>query len=584
RWSGYVVAWGGRAPRKLVGGRVTCVRPEWKDGKLARQWAYWQTKDNEIRTAPLSDIDSSRVVWKFDGWEPRKDKSTNFQTSADGKRAGATFPWPNNGVAVLPQSANADFTRYGTGCWPQMARDNSYRFFHCSGGRHEWLAMYDASGSRGWWVRIDPRQGSAECPRWANDPRFVACTDRPGGKEAWVYLGKLNSDSTAFSTWVPVCSEGRNSEADVWIADAAKTPPPPHTPDPNAPANVVKVSDTWPGTHDGLVAMWKNLAAENKIVDANGATVRRCVGSLKGLARPTRLHAADLSGGRLLLEKLGKTVATKVADSGEFTVELRLTPFEFPKSERVILTLSGGPGERNLTISQVGRQLVLSLRTTRTDDNARRSRCLMAKVRTHRDTKLAVTFSKGIARAYVDGKPAGYKYVGGDLSNWDKTMTLQLGDEVGGEADWSGIVEAVAFYGRAADGAEIKKRWELLGQKKWWPPRTRAVVVNAELVEKSPTPAVDQLGAYPRALAVYAYKVKQVVAGDNAPTGRILVSHWVVLDGKKLPDDRTVGKTYRLRLEPMSDHPYLKVEYSANALDDFDTPEYYDVAPPTQGR
>jgi hypothetical protein len=104
-------------------------------------------------------------------------------------------------------------------------------------------------------------------------------------------------------------------------------------------------------------------------------------------------------------------------------------------------------------------------------------------------------------------------------------------------------------------------------------------VVGAKLVAKSARPAVDQLGEYNRALAVDAYEVEKVLRG-RLGAKRILVSRWVVLDRKKLDDAQAVGKSYKLTVEKLSAHPYLKMESSSNTLDEFDTPEFYNVALP----
>ncbi len=578
RWNSYIVDWAGKTPTKLVAGRVTFVRPEWTDGKLTAQWAYWQTKDNRILTAPLSDITKTKTVWTFKGWKPREGKSTNFQTSADGKRAGATFPWPSNGIAPLGRE-DAEFTKFGTGCWPQIARDNSYRFFHCSGGRHEWLAMYDGRGSKGWWVRINPRTGSAECPRWANDPTFVVATDRPSRRATWVYLGKLSGDFQRFTRWVPVCSDGHNSEAEIWIEKASKRPPAKGDPR-GGLTPPVAAEKSWPGSHRGLVYLWRNARADNRVLDANGKTVRRCVASMQGLARPTHSHAADLAGGSLRLEKLGGLLASSARKNNEFTLEMVFTPHKRrTQDEQVIFTMSSGPESRNLTISQLRRELVLSLRTSKTDPNAKGCRAVIGTVRAGRKSELTLTFSKGMVRAYLSGKPVGWKKPGGDLSNW-ADMPVQCGAEVGGGDDWAGSVEAIAVSDRALDGSEIKQRWELMQGREWWRPTdARTFVVEAKLVAKSARPTVKQLGEYVRALAVDAYDVQRVVRGE-LKADRILVSRWVVLDKKNLKDEHVVGKTYRLTVQRLSAHPYLKMESSSNTLDEFDTPEFYNVGPP----
>ena len=78
------------------------------------------------------------------------------------------------------------------------------------------------------------------------------------------------------------------------------------------------------------------------------------------------------------------------------------------------------------------------------------------------------------------------------------------------------------------------------------------------------TPELKEIRPYNRVLAVYEYKVTEVVAGVyTAPT--ILVAHWTMLDGQRLPVERWAeGKAAELLVEALADHPQLESEYQAN--------------------
>jgi hypothetical protein len=342
----------------------------------------------------------------------------------------------------------------------------------------------------------------------------------------------------------------------------------------------VAAEKSWPGSHEDLLYVWRSAGADNRVLDANGTTIHRCVARMHGLARPTHDHAADVTGGTLRLEKLGELWAAAVRRTGEFTLEMVLAPAKgHTKRERVIFTMSSGPSARNLTVSQLRDELILTLRTSETDRDDRPCRAVIGKVRANRKSELALTFEDGMVRAYLSGKPVGWKKPGGDLSTWEK-MPVQCGAEVGGSDGWSGVVQAIAVSSRARSTSEIKKRWELMQTRKWWRNnQAETYVVQAKLVEKSARPTAEQLGEYNRALAVDAWEVKKVLRGELKPR-RILVSRWVVLDRKSLKDDQTVGQTYRLTIEKLRAHRYLKMESSSNTLDDFDTPEFYNVALP----
>ncbi len=589
RWTSYVVDWGSDRPTALVEGRVTYVRPDWTDvdDGRPREWIYWQTKENEIRTAPLDDPNSSEVVWKFEGWKPRKGKSTNWQTSADGRRVGATFPWPHNGILDLAEKTQG-FEKYGTGCWPQIARDNSYRFFHCVGGAHQYLGMYEPGQEKGWMIRINPRTGSAECPRWLNDTRFVVCTDRPSRKSPWVYIGQFSDNYRKFTTWIPVCADGRNSAVDGWVEAASKKPPAPHRKaaseapgkDKADTSGSRELGDTWPGTHDGLVFLWEHTTSGNRLEDANGKEIRRCSAKLRGSALPGLGGAARLNGGWMEAEGVSRALQAACRDSDAFTLELTMTASQASTEKELAIAAFAGKGDlKNFALTQLGRRLVLRLRTSRTDKTGKGSGVVVGIVRASKPSHLVVTFDDGVVRAYQDGEYLGAKNVGGDLSTWDP-LDLTFGGRSAGRDGWNGDLEAIAILNRAVPAAEVKKRHELASSRYKNRTQPSRIVVDARLLEKTAAPDPSDIDTYPRALAVYAYEVTEVHRGEMEKGSEIHVAHWMILDSKKLQDTRQKGQTYRLTLEKLSDHPELKSEYQANDLESFDATVYVDTASP----
>jgi hypothetical protein len=391
-----------------------------------------------------------------------------------------------------------------------------------------------------------------------------------------VYLGQFDKDFKRLVRWVAVCSEGKNAQADVWIQSAAGKAPTPHKGNPLAGIRPpVAAEKSWPGSHEQLLYVWRHAAADNRVLDANGATVRRCVASMHGLARPTHNHAADVTGGTLRLEALGELLAKTARRNGEFTLEMVAIPRDgWCGRERVVFAMADRE-QQNLVISQHRDRLLLRLRTSKTDANA--APLTIGKVHRARKAEVAVTFADGVVRVFFSGKPAGSKRLGGDLSDW-KAAPVVCGSQ--GGKSWAGSAAAIAVSSHARDVGDIKQRWELLQGRKWWRTQEPArLVVGAKLVAKSARPAVDQLGEYNRALAVDAYEVEKVLRG-RLGAKRILVSRWVVLDRKKLDDAQAVGKSYKLTVEKLSAHPYLKMESSSNTLDEFDTPEFYNVALP----
>lgn len=65
--------------------------------------------------------------------------------------------------------------------------------------------------------------------------------------------------------------------------------------------------------------------------------------------------------------------------------------------------------------------------------------------------------SQGKAALYVDGVPVSTRDVAGDLSNWDESFRLALGNELTGDRPWVGELHRVALYARVLDAGEIER-------------------------------------------------------------------------------------------------------------------------------
>jgi hypothetical protein len=53
----------------------------------------------------------------------------------------------------------------------------------------------------------------------------------------------------------------------------------------------------------------------------------------------------------------------------------------------------------------------------------------------------------------------------GDLSNWDPSHRLVVGNEASLDRQWNGTVTLVAVYNRALSAAEVKRNVEALGDE-----------------------------------------------------------------------------------------------------------------------
>ena len=154
----------------------------------------------------------------------------------DGRQAGGLFPWPDAGVAELP---NRSWRKVGEGCWTALTDAGGSLFWYFDGS-HRNLTVADVRTDRRWTVTINRAPGfdGAEVyhPRWANHPRFLAISGpynqggvnqvRSGGPQSEIYLGRLSSDFSIVEAWARVTNNGAgDSYPDVWI-DRARSPHP----------------------------------------------------------------------------------------------------------------------------------------------------------------------------------------------------------------------------------------------------------------------------------------------------------------------------------------------------------------------
>ncbi|MFP4105279.1 MAG: LamG-like jellyroll fold domain-containing protein [Phycisphaerae bacterium] len=571
KWASYVIDWDGTGLEKLTDGRVTYVRRD----EQGREWIYFQTRDNEIRTARLDRPDQSSRVWKFD-WKPRKGKSTNFQTSADGKVAGATFPWPHNGLTLLNGAGDSQFVKYGTGCWPQIARDNSYRFFHCVGGKHMYLAMYSPERRKGWHVRVkpNPEGEGCECPRWSNDTRYFIATDRPAARAA-VYIGRFSDDFTRVEKWLTVETDGSNASADMWVERAANRPvKPADKPLALRPPSETRSPYEWPGTQTEIRYLWQNTSSDNRMNPGDrGASL--CTTAAKGSSRPDEFGGMNLTGGYLLAEGVSETLLKEVVGEGAITFEATITPTSW-KQSGVLMEFGPETGSANFTVRQYRDKLIVQVRA---GSSVRRLAVDPGELPDNKAVHLMVSAGQKAGLAvFVNGKQVHQsKRPLGQFDGW-KAGRLVIGSDTDGKSDWSGSVEGVAVYSRFIPLDEAREKYSLYrGTIKKRKPLPRTVV-QATLAEVTKVPRPEEASNYPRCLIVNRYKVQKVVDG-KVKGESIYVAHWGLLDRRQVDVPQKLGETARLTLIDFASVPGLQMEQIINHTEEFDPSPLYLAVP-----
>ena len=224
----YAVNWDGSGLRPVIDGFALAV---WEDPQKSNVWVYAgttlsnKTALRSIRRHLLDQPSVSEPVW---------DKTLvdidNFQLSANGRAASGQFPWPDCGILDL---TDGTAHKFGTGCWPSLAPDNSYRFWIFDGA-HRNLTLFDSTTGRRGVVNINqaPGIGGFEVyhPRWSSHPRFMTMTGpytvgdrdnriRGGGAGVEIYIGRFNTNFQRIEQWVRV-THNTNADffPDVWIA------------------------------------------------------------------------------------------------------------------------------------------------------------------------------------------------------------------------------------------------------------------------------------------------------------------------------------------------------------------------------
>ena len=223
----FVVNWDGSGLQSLGKGFAVSL---WQNPADQAGWVYagvdaaaGKYDFPTIVRFPISNPGAREVVWN-----KTLVSADTFQVSPDGRHAGGLFPWPEAGVAELP---NGTLEKLGDGCWTAMASVRGPIMWYFDGS-HRNLTLVDIRTERRWTVNINgvPGFGNDEVyhPRWANHPRFLAMSGpynlggdnqvRSGGTQTEVYLGRFSDDYARVEAWHRVTMNGSaDSYPDVWI-------------------------------------------------------------------------------------------------------------------------------------------------------------------------------------------------------------------------------------------------------------------------------------------------------------------------------------------------------------------------------
>jgi hypothetical protein len=577
----FLVNWDGSGLRELGEGFAVDT---WLDPRDGSEWLYFfgdpvagvpqdQRGYSGVMKCRIDHPSKKELVWNRT--DVMQLTENNFQVSADGTRASLVGP-VMLGVAELP---NVGWERVGKGCWPSLAPDNSYRFWHFDGG-HRSLTIYDSGALNPRRVAINQAPGvegrEVFHPRWSNHPRFMTMTGplkiAGGGPAVEIYIGRFDPAFTNIEKWAHVThNERADFFPDLWIASGMALETEPAR---KAAAPAAAVTGAWPSRTDGLVFLWRNRAADNEIMDASGRSNRVCRAEPRGLARYGRRLEMDLTGGAFIAEAGNDELWNACRNSNELTIEATITPKTGMQTGPTrIVSFASGTNASNFMLGQEQGELIFDLATGEGPGPLRRLCGLRADTRQH----VVVSYKPGLLVCYLDGSLVfSNADVKGVLAGWTPAY-LVFGDAREGGWNWSGTLEGVAIYSRYVDAIEARRNAQLYasmlkGQK----PAPR-LVVDAQLVEASNIPAPEAILPYRRGLVVNRYEILHVIEGQFDGK-ELLAAHWAILDAKKMNGaERKKDKVYRMTLEAFDDHPELEGERLMMDGDEFLLPLFYNV-------
>ncbi len=339
---------------------------------------------------------------------------------------------------------------------------------------------------------------------------------------------------------------------------------------PNAmpPAKLEVAPPLWPADRRGLLFLWDSGDAANEIEDSETGRFRTSLLTARGRAWLDRNHAMELDGGFFFAADdsvLG--VLAGCRRTNELTLEATLTPRDpsTPAMARIV-SFSSGLRSRNFTLGQQGDRLVLRLRTATTGQNADRPQLDLGRLEAGRPAHVLVTYTPGRLLAWVDGaKTLDTDAVQDGFFHW-KARPLVFGNEWQAERPWYGTLEAIAVYDRALGEEEALESHRRAKRRIAERPPVATIRLRATLIGRSRTPSLQEIAPYREALAVFEYRIEEVVAGEL--TGSLVrVAHRVLADGEALPvSRRPEGRSYALEVESFFDQPQLESLYLSNTL------------------
>ncbi|MDF7826777.1 hypothetical protein P4B35_22310 [Pontiellaceae bacterium B12227] len=566
----YYVNWDGSGLRKLGHGHAAEV---WQDPDTGLSWVYYIAGEPKgtvdsgkpIKRCRLDDPEIQEIIWEKTSAGP-----DNLQLSADGTIMAGLFPWPLGGVVDIP---NQTLQKVGTGCWTSISPDNQYLVWVFD-GPHKGILLRSLDGSVNNKIRLNsaPRSFRHEVyhPRWSNHPKLFSMTGpyrqkgqynniTGGGKDINIYVGQFDESYKKVDRWFQL-TKHRDADfyPDVWVQGAQEL----SLSFPVGSKGMVSDSNAWPTDKRGLKFVWSQANRANAVDDPEHGYYS-CKLTRKGKARLSRFFEMDVSRGSYFSDEMGSILSSAISESLEFTVFLTFMSRELDvEQQSVLMALGLSEDDLNMAFIQTGDELELLVAG---DTYA------LGNIETEKHHNVCLSYSRKTGlRFYKQGSMIRNesKVRLPSLKSWAEAP-LSFGAWRSGAGDWPGTLEGIAWYDRVLDQDEIGQEYTVwIGAQ----PLDRfksvnRVILDAKLTQKSPMPTAEGIAPYRSSLVEYLYDVERIVEGE-IDDHQVIVQHWAILDASVYPLNREEGKTYRLILESVDDHPELEGERISSELID----------------
>ena len=549
----FVVNFDGSGLKELGGGYAEAV---WNDPVGGDIWVLASVgfKDDErvvmegkqLIKFKLDDPGKRAVVW-----DKTPVGADSFRMGRDGQKMVGQFPWPESGIVDL---RTGFLQRTGNGCWISMAPDDSCISWVFDGA-HQNVSIYDRNGRALNTLAInthsDLKGKRVYHPRWTNHAQFGVVSGpyiqdkKAGADRIDIYLARFAPDMSKVEEWHQITDNNRaDLYADVWIQggeDAALTV---------QEGQAVAVAPVkWPPESEHLFFAWKN---NRESVELNGKISRL---RAEGAARFGKRF--DLAPGNGLFRAEG--IDVNMIDANQWlTVDAVITP---ALKKGTIMEFG------SYRFSQHDEEFRVTIRDSGNERSIRFGQPVAG-----RPVSIRLEFEPEGFAAMINGKA---------VDIWTSPLVnssewQEAGIIFGGE--WDGRIERIAFYGGKGEGSAPQ-----LPSTQIIEPETveDRIKVRAKLLEMTPQPIVEDLGAYTRALVYHLYEIDEIIEG-KCDAKRMIVAHWSLLDrnpASGVPSE--LGAFYHLDVEPLKNNPQLKSERTFDETSDLDAPIYFDMQTPS---